>query len=399
MENIRYWVWLSQLNISPKARAAVLRMFETPEAAFCSKEGSFRKQKGISPQEAELLEARSLAAADEVLQQCGEQGLSVLPYDAPEFPERLPQIAVPPAVLYVKGVLPPLDLLPVVSVIGTRKASPYGVRMGERLAYEISRCGGTVVSLLTSGVDEAAARGALRAGRPCVGVLGTPHEQCRLEIAGALLRSGALISEYPPGKECSRHFFRERNRIAAGLSDGVVVVEAPEKSGTRLFVNDAVDQGKDILLKDGAKLVTCGSEVMEEYLLRYPDCIDLNPELEEVEENAAEGPGAEAETGGSRTDAGERSPAPEAGASASSPEARDAEAAERALRARLSQLTEDQLKIIPAIDPGSTHIDDITDRTELSTSRVLAQLTVLEIKGFVRREAGRRFALNITVEK
>ena len=416
MENIRYWVWLSQLNISPKARAAVLRMFETPEAAFCSKEGSFRKQKGISPQEAELLEARSLAAADEVLQQCGEQGLSVLPYDAPEFPERLRQIAVPPAVLYVKGVLPPLDLLPVVSVIGTRKASPYGVRMGERLAYEISRCGGTVVSLLTSGVDEAAARGALRAGRPCVGVLGTPHEQCRLEIAGALLRSGALISEYPPGKECSRHFFRERNRIAAGLSDGVVVVEAPEKSGTRLFVNDAVDQGKDIfaipgnvdaenaagtlaLLKDGAKLVTCGSEVMEEYLLRYPDCIDLNPELEEVEENAAEGPGAEAETGGSRTDAGERSPAPEAGASASSPEARDAEAAERALRARLSQLTEDQLKIIPAIDPGSTHIDDITDRTELSTSRVLAQLTVLEIKGFVRREAGRRFALNITVEK
>ena len=77
----------------------------------------------------------------------------------------------------------------------------------------------------------------------------------------------------------------------------------------------------------------------------------------------------------------------------------EAEAAKRALRDRLSQLTEDQLKIISSIDPGSTHIDDITDRTGLSTSRVLAQLTVLEIKGFVRREAGRRFALNITVEK
>ena len=80
-------------------------------------------------------------------------------------------------------------------------------------------------------------------------------------------------------------------------------------------------------------------------------------------------------------------------------QAREAEAAERALREKLSQLTEDQLKIISAIDPGSTHIDDITDRTGLSTSRVLAQLTVLEIKGIVRREAGRRFALNITVEK
>ena len=85
--------------------------------------------------------------------------------------------------------------------------------------------------------------------------------------------------------------------------------------------------------------------------------------------------------------------------SASSTETREAEAAKQALRDRLAQLTEDQLKIISAIDPGSTHIDDITDRSGLSTSRVLAQLTVLEIKGFVRREAGRRFALNITVEK
>ena len=130
MESIRYWVWLSQLNISPKARAAVMRMFESPEAAFRSKEGSFRKQKGISSQEAELLEARSLAAADVVLEQCEEQEIAVLPFDAPEFPERLRRIAVPPAVLYVKGSLPPLDLLPVISVIGTRKASPYGIKMG-----------------------------------------------------------------------------------------------------------------------------------------------------------------------------------------------------------------------------------------------------------------------------
>ena len=416
MESIRYWVWLSQLNISPKARAAVMRMFESPEAAFQSKEGSFRKKRGISSQEAELLEARSMTSVDEVLAQCDDQEIAVLPYDAPEFPERLRQIAVPPAVLYVKGMLPAVDPVPVISVIGTRKASPYGVKMGERLAYEISRCGGTVVSLLTSGVDEAAARGALRSGRPCVGVLGTPHEQCRLEIARELLRSGALVSEYPPGKECSRHFFRERNRIAAGLSDGVVVVEAPEKSGTRLFVNDAIDQGKDIfaipgnvdaenaagtlaLLKEGAKLVTCGAEVMEEYLLRYPDCIDLNPALEEETENTAEEPGAPTEEGEAPNEA--EKPRPKTGEedSASSTETREAEAAKQALRDRLAQLTEDQLKIISAIDPGSTHIDDITDRSGLSTSRVLAQLTVLEIKGFVRREAGRRFARNITVEK
>ena len=211
MEDIRYWVWLSKLNISPKARAAVMRMFDSAEEAFRSKEGSFRKQRGISAQEAELLEARSLEGVDKVLEQCAEQEISVLPYDAAEFPERLRRIACPPAVLYVKGLLPQLDLLPVISVIGTRKASPYGVKMGERLAYEISRCGGTVVSLLTTGVGEAAAEGALRAGRPCIGVLGTPHEQCRLELARDLLRGGALISEYPPGKEFSRAMDRLKN--------------------------------------------------------------------------------------------------------------------------------------------------------------------------------------------
>ena len=413
MEDIRYWVWLSQLNISPKARAAVMRMFDSAEEAFRSKEGSFRRKRGISAQEAELLEARSLEGVDELLEQCAEQEISVLPYDAAEFPERLRRIACPPAVLYVKGLLPQLDLLPVISVIGTRKASPYGVKMGERLAYEISRCGGTVVSLLTTGVGEAAADGALRAGRPCIGVLGTPHEQCRLELARDLLRGGALISEYPPGKEFSRHFFRERNRIAAGISDGVVVVEAPEKSGTRLFVNDAVDQGKDVfavpgnvdaenaagtlaLLKDGAKLVTCGAEVMEDYLLRYPDCINLDPELEETTEEKETEPEETAEREGNESDVKDSRTAPSA---ADPAKPSDAEAAKQALLSRLSQLTDDQLKIITAIDPGSTHIDDITERTGLSTSRVLAQLTVLEIKGFVRREAGRRFALNITVEK
>ena len=397
MQAIQYWIWLSQLNISAKARAAVLREFKTADDAFRSKEGSFRRKRGISALEAEILEQRSLEGTEEVLAKCGEQEIAILPCGAPEYPERLRQIAMPPAVLYVQGVLPEIDELPVISVIGTRRASPYGVRMGERLAYEISRCGGTVVSLLSSGVDEAAARGALRSGRPCVGVLGTCHEQCHIPLAREILRNGALISEYPPGRENARHFFRERNRLAAGISDGVVVVEAPEKSGTRLFVSDAVDQGKDVfavpgnadaenavgtltLLKEGAKLVTTGAEVLEEYLLRYPDRIDLNPEPAPEPD-----PEPEEERGALPADPGMQDTA--------------AESPEQAIRAQLAQLTEDQLKIIMAIDPGSTHIDDITERTELSTARVLAQLTVLEIKGIVRREAGRRFALNITVEK
>ena len=150
------------------------------------------------------------------------------------------------------------------------------------------------------------------------------------------------------------------------------------------------------LLKDGAKLVTCGAEVMEDYLLRYPDCIDLDPEPEETVEKGETEPEAAGKADGNEAPEEDSRTAPPA---ADPAKPSDAEAAKQALLARLSQLTDDQLKIITTIDPGSTHIDDITERTGLSTSRVLAQLTVLEIKGFVRREAGRRFALNITVEQ
>ena len=406
MQTLLYWIWLSQLNISPKARTAVLREFGSAETAFLSEEGSFRKKKGISAQEAELLESRSLTDAEKALNRCKELGIRALPLPDPDYPERLRQIFLPPVVLYIKGALPPVDSIPIISVIGTRHASPYGEKMGEKLAWEISRLGGTVVSLLSSGVDEAAARGALRSGKSCIGVLGTPHDQCRIPIAQDILYQGALISEYPPGRECSRHFFRERNRVAAGLSDGVVVVEAPEKSGTRLFVNDAVEQGKDIfavpgnadainaagtraLLKEGAKLVTCGRDVLEEYLLRYPEAIRLELEEEPLPEENTETE--------QPADDHQNPKSPEPGAEDAAKNKNSTP--DPVIRRQLEKLTEDQLKIIAAIDPSSTHIDDITERTGLSTAKVLAQLTVLEIKGFVRREAGRRFALNITVEK
>ena len=165
-------------------------------------------------------------------------------------------------------------------------------------------------------------------------------------------------------------------------------------------MNEAVEQGKDIfalpgnadaensvgtlnLLKEGAKLVTCGREVMEEYLSRYPEKIVLEYDEDELRSS----PAAEENDSGEKADPEPTETAEKAGKSQAN------------FREQLAQLTEDQLKIVSAIDSSSTHIDDITERTGLSTARVLAQLTVLEIKGFVRREAGRRFALNIIIEK
>ena len=406
-QELLYWVWLSSLDISPKARFSVIRTFVNAEAAFRSAVGSFGGVQGISEKEAELLEKRDLSSSAAVLAECRMQNIRLIPYTSPEYPDRLRHISCPPAVLFVQGVLPDIDSLPVLAVIGTRKASPYGEKMARIIASEIAEGGGTVLTLLNSGVDEAAARGALMADRPCIAVLGTPHERLRSSLREDFRHHGALVSEYPPKRRTARHFFRERNRIAAGLSVGVVVVEAPERSGTRLFVQEAAEQGKDIfavpgnadaensagtltLLKEGAKLVTNGSGVLVEYECLFPALLrKKNPDPAGLAEKP---PGSAPEL-----EQGDTSGIP---GTPERTEERPRRDTPQNLKAQLTGLTEEQLRILGAISRDSSHIDDIAEETELSTSKVLAQLTFLEIKGYVRRETGRRFSLNtIRTEK
>ena len=246
------------------------------------------------------------------------------------------------------------------------------------------------MSLLTSGVDAAAARGALLAGGRCVGVLGTPHECEAGTLAAEVAARGALISEYPPGTKPEKHFFRDRNRIAAGLSVGVTVVEAPERSGARLFAETAMEQGREIfavpgnadapnsvgtiaMIKDGAKPVVCGWDVLSEFESRFGGKLHELPECELPEEEEAQNADVPAKK--------------------SVDKPKDSDYID--LKKQLEGLNEDQLKIIAAIGKSASHIDDIIASTGLSTARVLSQLTVLEIKGYVRRDPGRRVALNI----
>ena len=393
MQSDVYWLWLSLLNISAKARACVIGHFGTAESVFLAGEGCFNGLNGISPKEASQLELKSLTSAERSLERCYQLGINILPITAPDYPSRLKQIFLPPPVLYIQGVLPAVDELPVISVIGTRRASPYGVKMGQKMAYEISKCGGTVLSLLTSGVDEAAARGALKSGRPLISVLGTDHDRRAGELLREVSAYGSVISEYPPEKKPSKLFFRERNRIAAGLSVGVVVVEAPEKSGTRFFVYDAIEQGKDVfavpgnadaansvgtlsLLKEGAKLVTCGSDVMEEYELRFPEHVCLESLDTFCEEDEAED-----------------STKPEISHDLKQSASVEREMDLSTLRKKLVDLTDEQLHILQYIDTVPNHIDEISDQAGLPVPKVLAQLTVLEIKGIISRRPGKYFCL------
>jgi len=279
-------------------------------------------------------------------------------------------------------------------VIGTRSASAYGIKIGEQLAHGIAACGGTVLSLLTKGIDAAAAVGALRAGKPCIAVLGTAHEREHGRLSKDVAAKGALISEYPPGTPTEKKFFRERNRVAAGLSVGVLVIESPEHSGTMTFVEDASEQSKDIfavpgnidaknsvgtnaLIQEGAKLVTKAWDVMSEYELLYPDKVfDLSAKVAEDYISDGEKPENDDKNGPKVVD-------------------KQNDSDYIGWREKLAGLSEVQLKVVAAIEKPSSHIDDIIEATGLPAMKVAQCITLLKIKGIVRGEDGGRVALKI----
>lgn len=396
MSALSYWIWLSNAELSVRTKAALMEHYGDAETAFFAPAGEFAHIEGVSRADAAILERRDMSDTARIIEECQAQGLSVISYQDSAYPSRLRNIYAPPPVLYVKGRLPAVDDNAVIAVVGTRKATPYGLKMARTIAGEIVRCGGIVISGLTHGIDAAAAEGALSAGGICVGVLGTAHQDDAGVLYAGVAERGAVISEYAPGSPAQRSFFRDRNRITAGLSVGAVAVEAPEKSGTRLFVAEAAAQGKEIfavpgnadakmsagtidMLKDGAKPVTCGWDVVSEFEYLFPGKLRKAPaargEMRRIEAESVENaPVLQKET----------------------KKVIDKENGRRYidLKDQLRDLSETQLKIITAVDNGGTHIDDIIETTGLGTATVLAQLTVLEIKGYIRREAGRRIALN-----
>ena len=251
MAALEYWLWLSSVGLRPRGKAALLERFGDPEAVFRAPAGSFEEIEGIGKAEAAVLERRDLSLAEEIREACERQGIWIVTQQDAAYPPRLRHIFSPPVVLYGKGTLPQPETDVPIAVIGTRDNTPYGLRMAESFGSELARSGATVVSLLTSEIEQAAAREAMRAGGRVIGVLGVPHERDRRPLAAEVREHGALLSEYPPFTRPIRDFFRDRNRVAAGLSVGVLVIEAPEKSGTQLFVAEAAEQGKEIFAVPG----------------------------------------------------------------------------------------------------------------------------------------------------
>lgn len=210
--------------------------------------------------------------------------IKLIARDDPAFPHLLKEAPDAPRALYVKGTLPETEVA--LAIVGTRRATPYGRKIAADFAEALGRAGAAIVSGLAYGIDAAAHEGALRGGAPTVAVLPCgidrvyprAHEKLAERILAA---GGAVVSEYPPGAESFRWNFLERNRIVSGLSKGVIIIEAPEKSGALTTARLALEQNREVfvvpgrpsepqyrgshaLLRDGARLVAKPEDVCED---------------------------------------------------------------------------------------------------------------------------------------
>jgi len=272
-------------GVGPRTRQKLLAYFGTAGAVLEASATELQQVPDVGPKLASAIQsARDRQQARQVWTLCQQQGVQILRQTDPGYPELLKQIADPPAVLFVRGQLLPRDQM-AIAVVGTRHPSLYGLRQAERLAGSLARAGMTIISGLARGIDAAAHRGALAAGGRTVAVLANgvldiyPPEHKHL--ADQILAQGALVSEAPPGAEPLAGMFPQRNRLISGLALGVLVVEAPHRSGALITARHAAEQNREVfavpgrvdepsshgchrLIRDGAKLVESADDILEE---------------------------------------------------------------------------------------------------------------------------------------
>ncbi len=192
---------------------------------------------------------------DAEMERAREAGAAIIPLEDEVYPPRLREIPDPPLVLYAKGDVTLASMDNSLAIVGTRRPTHYGLRMAERLAADMASLGTVIISGMARGCDMAAHRGALMAGGATVAVLGTGVDRCYPAEAERLYEEicakGLVLSEFPMGAEPLSHNFPRRNRIISGLSRGVLIVEAPRRSGAMMTTRLALEQNRDVFAVPG----------------------------------------------------------------------------------------------------------------------------------------------------
>lgn len=265
----------------------LLKHFKDIEKIYNATKEELMQTEGIGEKTSEIILSPSIKQnLDKHIEYMKKHNIDIVSIQDAEYPEILKEIYDAPISLYVRGNKNILNELSV-AIIGCRECTEYGRNITKNLSYNIAKNGINIVSGLAKGIDGIAHQGALFAKGKTIAVLGNgldtiypkENEHLALEI---LQKGGAIISEYPLGTKPEKQNFPERNRIVSGMSKGIIVVEAKEKSGTLITVDFALEQGRDVfvvpgninseasigtndLIKQGAKLITSYKDLLEEY--------------------------------------------------------------------------------------------------------------------------------------
>lgn len=400
-----YWVWLSQLpHLQAWQKLSLLQQFHDPEGLYNATPRTL-SQKGLTdPAVQTALAQKELSEARNILRVCEEKNIRIIPLQDAAYPRRLRNTQDPPLVLYCLGALPELTDRPVIGVVGTRKATPYGLTVAKRFSAQITACGGLIVSGGAIGIDTMALEGALSCGKPVVAVLAggvdVPYPKSNAPLFARILKNGCLISEYPPGTAHLKWHFPQRNRIISGISNGVLVVEAPEISGALITARKALEQGRDVfavpgnidtascagsnaLLQGQATPVFSGWDVMKEYLPLYPGKVTrTEPPADILTPEPVKEPRL-----------AEPVRRPKAERSAKLPIDNEEKSTYSVLDNPLPALTEEENAVVSQLTEFPKAVDAVIAAAGIAPNRVLSVLTRLAVKGVVANHPGGQVSL------
>ena len=346
-------------GIGPVVYADLIAEFGSPTNVLCAPPAKLRKVPGVgSKLVSSIVCAKETCDVEQQLEICRQHDIQILNRSSKQYPERLMEIYDPPSVLFCRGKLLPADNI-AMAIVGSRHASGYGVKIAQQLSRGLSMAGVTIVSGLARGIDAAAHRGALESGGRTIAVLGGGHLNLyppeHVDLAKQVCGQGAVVSESLPNSSPKSGSFPRRNRIVTGLSLGVIVVEAAQRSGALISARLAMEQGRDVfavpgridnrmsrgchrLIRDGAKLVECVDDVLEEL-----------------------------------------------GPMASPTQLEDKTTIRRPAELKL---TDQESIVLNSITSEATEFDSIVEKTQLPPARVLSTISILEMRRLVRRVSG-----------
>jgi len=346
-------------GLGPRLYSLLLARFGSAEAILSASGSELLEVDGVGPRlSSAIVLARNSDEAEQELAACRDQGVQLLVRGTAAYPKLLAEICDAPSLLYCRGDLLPADEL-AVAIVGSRQCTLYGRQQAERFASTLARAGITIVSGLARGIDASAHRGALAAGGRTIAVSATglnslyPPEHA--DLAAEIAQHGAIVSESPLDRGPSRGIFPQRNRIISGLSLGVIIIEANRKSGALHTARHANEQGREVFALPGRVDCLASQGCLDLIrdgvtLLRSPDDVleALGPLMQPVK----------------RADG-------------------DVVHVPRELN-----LSEQERTILNLVTSDPLHVDQVLAGAGLETSRVLATLTILEMKKLVRRQPG-----------